>query len=327
MLKVIICLAVFILSACGDMTSPSVTASPVNSNQSAVEPAPTATPANASAVCDEQRLTGLPENVHVPAELCLDRNKPIDKGEDYTAQTPLPSNALKQEYDIPFNDLPAVVQRVIRLTGDEKLTGQTFAHYVILSDDDSQPGKRSVKTYRYVAAAGIPSWDFKRQGKALKLDSAELKEAPSGDNAGLKTYTLMCSSRRAYMLPSSEAAPNLPLDLCFDEQKEVDKSEFYKVSKNTPVNSVLDDKQNIPFEQLPADVQNIIRLTSGERNVNKKFYVTTLIDYISKSLTPGKSFPKSYFYYLKRESSQDESWLFKKQNDRYKLTQAQLSSH
>lgn len=326
MLRTTICLAVLALIACADTVSPIAAVPSADANQTANAFVPSPTPPNAVNTCGAERIVGLPANISMPNELCLDRRLPIDRSEDYTARAPLPSNALEQEYDLPFTSLPDEVQKVIRLTGGEQISEQKFAHYVILSGDESQTQKRSVKTHRYVAfVENSPSWDFKRQNKFLKLDSAELKSpTPVAEQPAAATFTLMCSKNRLYTLPNNANAPKLPLDLCFDEKVSVDKNELYKISSKTPKDSILKEEENISFKRLPNEVQNIIRLTSDERHSSRKFYLTVLLDRAEGSARTTGTATKDYLYYLNRESGKDESWTFKRQDNRLKLTQAEL---
>jgi len=139
----------------------------------------------ATSECVKQRVTNAPEGLNIPQEFCLDDKKPIDEGEDKTVSEKLVGNALSQENDIPFAKLPPEVQQIIRLTSGERYAAAKYNLLVILSDDPAR-ASRSVKSYIYTPVVfdkninaetmATESWNFKRQDKRLKLESAELDQ-------------------------------------------------------------------------------------------------------------------------------------------------------
>lgn len=319
MTKMILCMLTVVLTACSGVSSQSINqATGANNNPSNIKPVPSATLSD----CAKNRTYGLESNINIPEELCVDSKKPIDGGEQVKTNKKLVGNTLSSEYDIPFEKLPPEVRNIVRLTTGEQFTRGKFILYVIPGEDENQPGKRSVKTYRYISD-GEASWDFMRQNKLLKLSGAELKNPPTVEKSVLDKFIFDCSSRGAKAAaPTTLPLPKIPLELCIDDKKPLDRSEYADTIDD---NGILREQKNIAFDQLPPEVQNIIRLTSGDQYINSKFHLIISLNQNNYPVKPKKNWAKGYFYYPGKEIEDNPNWNFVRQNNTLKLDQASLA--
>lgn len=150
-----------------------------------VAPTPQKSIAQVSA-CAKERVTNAPADLNIPSELCLDDKKPIDATEDKTVSDKLVGNVLSSDDDIAFDKLPPEVREVIKLLTGERYASAKF-HLDVTLGPDAARGNRSVKSYSYTPklfdaklnaeTLATETFQFRRQNKLLKLESAELDAA------------------------------------------------------------------------------------------------------------------------------------------------------
>lgn len=161
----------------------------------------------------------------------------------------------------------------------------------------------------------------------LKLDSAEIKFPPAqSESSNLEKFTVICTKSRAYPLPAGAPMPNIPLELCFDDKKSVDRSEVITGKPKAMIDDVtLQEESDIVFDKPPPEVQKIIRLTSGEKYVKEKFHLSVLINSGGDPDRLTRKKTKDYLYHPGAEIKDNPSWAFKRQDNLLKLTQASLA--
>ena len=181
----------FFSTACHQGVSQIVTApSSAYENKQTANPSPTASmlpnsPAQTAAECARSKIYGLPKEISIPQQLCVDDTKPIDKSE--LVNVPSGNNAAYSqiiETATPFEKLSKEVQQVIHLTAPEIDTDSVVFSLTIVPVNDPRANDKFVKSYVYNSinkdrknknTANLKSWIFKRQNKILKLDSAEIE--------------------------------------------------------------------------------------------------------------------------------------------------------
>ncbi len=334
MMKVIFCIVGIILTACGQTALRSTPAQISGDKNQTPKPLPTPSGQMISE-CTEKRIYGLPNGINIPQQFCIDDKKPIDKSE--RINVPSGNNAAYARYegiDVPFEKLSEEVRNIIRITAPDVNPNELLFDIQMLPTKDTTTD-RLIKSYIYNSHVknkqnknekNDKSWTFKRQGNALKLDEAQFGEIKEAENTAetAEFITFNCTKDKTSAIPANAKLPSVAPDLCFDDKRVADESEYSKVSSKTPTDLILKDEENISFSELPAEVQSIIRATSGERNIGKKFYLTVMLDYGDDRNAAGKKVVKDYLYYLNRQSGRDESWTFKRQDNRLKLTQAEI---
>lgn len=165
---------------------------------------------------------------------------------------------------------------------------------------------------------------FKRQNRLLKLDGAQFKSPPTEEESYLDKFIFDCSRSRAdaSAAPTNLLLPSVPLELCVDDKKPLDRGEY---TNTTSGNSILSEQEGIAFKRLPAEVQQIIRLTTGEKYVGGKFHLIIGLDENKYPVKPKRNWAKSYFYYPGKEIKDNPNWSFVRQGNLLKLTQASLA--
>lgn len=134
--------------------------------------------------CSRKRAQGLPPGVNIPEELCFDETRPVDRKERSKAKVGnSPQSATIEAIDLPFEKLPAEVQRIVKITVPEMDTAAVVFDLTIIPTADEKAKNRLVKSYSYSSsgknkAAGKDpnrhTWLFKRQSNLLKLEFAEI---------------------------------------------------------------------------------------------------------------------------------------------------------
>ncbi len=121
----------------------------------------------------------------------------------------------------------------------------------------------------------------------------------------------------------------IPSELCLDDKKPIDQGEDKTVSEKL-VGNTLSQENDIAFPKLPPEVQQIIRLTSGERYTAAKYNLSVIL---SDDPAQANRSVKSYIYTpvvfdanLKADTMATESWSFKRQDKRLKLESAELDA-
>lgn len=136
-----------------------------------------------------------------------------------------------------------------------------------------------------------------------------------------------CSLTRAQNLP---AGVNIPQELCFDAAKPVDARERSRAKVGNSPQSATIEETALPFEKLPAEVRKIVVLTAPEMNTTAVvFDLTTITTPDEKS---NNHLVKSYRYASASKAKSAgadpnrHSWLFKRQGNRLKLENAELTA-
>jgi hypothetical protein len=333
MTRVIFCILGVILTACGHTASQSIPVQ-ISGNKNQIAQPTTAPSPEIVSKCAEKWIYGLSKGINIPQQLCVDYKKPIDKSE--RINVPSGNNAVYARYeavDVPFEKLAEGVRNIVRLTAPDVNPNELLFSIQMLPTKDTTTDKL-IKSYIYNSYAkdkqnkdtkNNKSWTFKRQDNALKLDGAQFEEIKEAKNTETKDFiTINCTKNKISAIPAKAKLPVITPDLCFDDKRTADASEYSKVLPKDSRNSIIKDEENISFDELPAEVQNIICVTSGDRNVNKKFYLSVMLDYGDDPNARVKKVVKDYLYYLNRQSGRDESWTFKRQDNRLKLTQAEI---
>lgn len=160
--------------------------SPTANNQDANIAVPAPTPANGQTLseCSRNRVQNLREGVNVPQELCFDANKPADAKEKSNAEIGnSPQSATTEETNLPFDKLPAEVQKIIKITVPDIDTNAVVFDLTVVPTPDERAKNQLIKSYGYSSSSRIKAagkdpnrhnWLFKRQNDLLKLDSAEI---------------------------------------------------------------------------------------------------------------------------------------------------------
>ncbi|MGI8467842.1 MAG: hypothetical protein ACR2N3_05265 [Pyrinomonadaceae bacterium] len=186
MAKLILSLFGIVLTACAHTASQSVPVKlPVNAGSKNIAQTIVIEPAEQTlSECSQKRVAGLPKGANIPQELCFDTAKPVDAKERSNAKSG--NNAqISQitDYDMPFEKLPAEVQKIVRLTVPDINTNEVIFDLTIIPTPDERAGNRLVKSYSYASASknkaagkdpNHHSWLFKRQNNLLKLEYAEI---------------------------------------------------------------------------------------------------------------------------------------------------------
>lgn len=151
-------------------------------NISLAKPTPTVAPAISE--CTQNRAKGLNEGVIIPQELCFDAAKPVDAKEKSDAKIGnSPQSATIEEIDLPFEKLPAEVQKIVKITVPGINTIAIVFDLTIIPTPDEQAKNRLVKSYSYASSSrnktagkdpNRHTWLFKRQNNLLRLDYAEI---------------------------------------------------------------------------------------------------------------------------------------------------------
>jgi len=191
MIKFLFVIAGLASAACNQSVSQTATAPfSVNKNKTAVTPSPIVSPTPTSttqnvAECARDKIYGLPKEITVSQQLCVDDTKPIDKGE--RVNVPSGNNAAYSqilETDTPFEKLPKEVRQIILLTAPKIDTNSIVFSLTVVPVNDPRANDKFVKSYVYNSInkdsknkdnSNLHSWIFKRQNKVLKLDSAEIE--------------------------------------------------------------------------------------------------------------------------------------------------------
>lgn len=164
---------------CGNSSVPTVAA---NQNIKIVSPTPQT--AQTLSECSKTRVQNLRDVVNVPQELCFDSSKPVDATEKSNAKIGnSPQSATVEETDLPFEKLPAEVQKIVRITVPDIDVNNVVFDLTVVPTPDEQAKNQLVKSYGYSSSSKTKksgkdvnrhNWLFKRQGGALKLESAEI---------------------------------------------------------------------------------------------------------------------------------------------------------
>lgn len=164
---------------CGNSNVPAVSA-----NQKIKIASPTPQVALTLSECSKTRVQNLRGGVNVPQELCFDSSKPVDASEKSNAKVGnSPQSATIEETDLPFEKLPAEVQKIVKITVPDIDTNNVVFDLTVVPTPDEQAKNQLVKSYGYSSSsknkksgkdANRHNWLFKRQGGTLKLESAEI---------------------------------------------------------------------------------------------------------------------------------------------------------
>ena len=167
---------------CVNSNAPSPSATNESVNTAASAPTPQA--AQTLSECSKTRVQNLRGGVNVPQELCFDATKPVDAKEKSNAKVGnSPQSATVEKTNLPFEKLPAEVQKIVKITVPDIDPNNVVFDLTVVPTPDEQAKNQLVKSYSYAASSknkisgkdvNRHNWLFKRQGGALKLESAEI---------------------------------------------------------------------------------------------------------------------------------------------------------
>lgn len=136
-----------------------------------------------------------------------------------------------------------------------------------------------------------------------------------------------CTKNRAVGLA---ADINIPEELCFNANREVDEKERSDAKSGNNAQTSTIEGFDLPFDQLPAEVRNIIKITAPQMDVNAVVFDLTVIptaDTIAKNrLVKSYSYASSSKNKTPGKDPNRHTWLFKRQNNLLKLDYAEISA-
>ncbi len=159
------------------------------------------------------------------------------------------------------------------------------------------------------------------------INSANKSVVQTAPTPPVQTTLSECSQKRAVGLPSGV---NIPQELCFDDLKPVDAREKSAAKTGNSAQSSRIEGFDIPFAELPKEVQNIVRLTSPKMDVSAVVFDLMIIP--TPDAKANNRLVKSYSYGSSSKNKaagkdpNHHSWLFKRQNNLLKLEYAEIDT-
>lgn len=143
----------------------------------------------------------------------------------------------------------------------------------------------------------------------------------------VQTSLSECSQKRAVGLSSGV---NIPQELCFDDLKPADAKEKSNAKVGNSPQSSLIAGTEIPFADLPKEVQNMVRLTAPKMDASAVVFDLTIIP--TPDAKAANKLIKSYSYGSSSKNKapgkdpNHHSWLFKRQDNLLKLEYAEIDT-